>query len=103
MNDLIKIIFEGKHICVNRNTFDVIQSKIKRHFSMNPSDSFPVFRSNYYGHYTHSGSSVFLDSMKDNYIKIFLDKGVPIDINNGWSPAVPIDKIANLLKLKAFL
>lgn len=47
---------------------------------------------------------VYIDnSIEDDYIKIFLGKDCPDNITEGWSPSVPIGKVENLLKLKAFI
>lgn len=56
-----------------------------------------------YGDATTYKDAFIDNSIDDDCIKIFLGKDDPYSNHKGWSPSVPIGKVENLLKLKAFI
>lgn len=93
-----KIIDNDYYLCFNINFFE----KMDKIMHINPVN---VPANNNIIHInTTFYRDVFIDnSIEDDYVKVFLGKDSPYNITEGWSPSVPIGKVENLLKLKAFI
>lgn len=90
-----KLIDNGHYLCFNMNFFE----KMDKIMYIDPINLLTTVYVN-----TTSFRDVYIDnSIEDDYIKIFLGKDRPNNITEGWSPSVPVGKVENLLKLKAFI